>query len=266
MTPPATTAESVEQRVVHVHLQDKLRALVGLLGDRSMLRTLVFTRTKRGADKVTRGLNAAGIEATAIHGNKSQAQRERALGGFKNGRIRVLVATDIAARGIDVDAVSHVVNHDLPHVPEAYVHRIGRTARAGAAGIAISLCDHEQRPLLRDIERLIGKSIDVVGSPVAAGEADGSHEPRNRKPTAPRHSNAPRDPNAPQHPKARRRTHAGSAAGTSWMKAVGERPANPDRPAGAGKRRRGRRRVKGGNSGGQRFADRNGTRAAGQPF
>ena len=253
VTPPATTAESVEQRVVHVHLQDKLRALVGLLADRSMLRTLVFTRTKRGADKVTRGLNAAGIEATAIHGNKSQAQRERALGGFKNGRIRVLVATDIAARGIDVDAVSHVVNHDLPHVPEAYVHRIGRTARAGAAGIAISLCDHEQRPLLRAIERLIGKSIDVVGSPVAAVQEARDHEPRDRKSTAPRHRQAPR------------RDHAGSSAGTSWMKAVGERPANPDRPAGAaGKRRRGRRRIKGGNSGGQRFAGRNGTRAAGQ--
>src|ERR1700682_553540 len=124
-----------------------------------MGQTLVFTRTKHGADKVVRSLNHAGISAEAIHGNKSQNQRERVLAGFKNGKIRTLVATDIAARGIDVPGISHVINYDMPNVPESYVHRIGRTARAGAEGVAISFCDAEERPFLRDIEKLIRMSI-----------------------------------------------------------------------------------------------------------
>jgi ATP-dependent RNA helicase RhlE len=124
-----------------------------------MSRALIFTRTKRGADKVARHLDAAGIRVAAIHGNKSQSQREQALAAFRAAKIRALVATDIAARGIDVDQVTHVVNFELPDVPESYVHRIGRTARAGAAGIAISLCDTEERDLLRDIERLTRQSI-----------------------------------------------------------------------------------------------------------
>jgi len=119
----------------------------------------VFTRTKRGADRVARHLEAAGIRVAAIHGNKSQPQREQALAAFRASKIRVLVATDIAARGIDIDQVTHVVNYELPEVPEAYVHRIGRTARAGAAGIAISLCDVDERDLLRGIERLTRQSI-----------------------------------------------------------------------------------------------------------
>jgi ATP-dependent RNA helicase RhlE len=125
-------------------------------------RALIFTRTKHGADKVVRGLVKAGIAAEAIHGNKSQSQRERVLAAFRKGDVRTLVATDIAARGIDVDGISHVVNFDLPEVPETYVHRIGRTARAGAGGVAISLCDTEEAGLLRDIEKLIRKSIPAI--------------------------------------------------------------------------------------------------------
>jgi ATP-dependent RNA helicase RhlE len=162
VAPVATTAERVEQSVYLVDGPAKRALLVELLRQPGFERTLVFTRTKHGADKVTRHLEAAGIPAVAIHGNKSQGQRERALAGFKGGRSRVLVATDIAARGIDVDAVSHVVNFELPDVPEAYVHRIGRTARAGAEGIAIAFCDASERRALRDIERLTRQTLPVV--------------------------------------------------------------------------------------------------------
>ena len=129
---------------------------------------LVFTRTKHGADKVVRGLNKDGISAEAIHGNKSQNQRERVLKDFRDGRVKTLVATDIAARGIDVDGISHVINFDLPNIPESYVHRIGRTARAGADGIAISLCSHDELPFLRDIEKLIRMAIPATGHGLAA--------------------------------------------------------------------------------------------------
>jgi superfamily II DNA/RNA helicase len=128
----------------------------------------VFTRTKHGADKVVRGLNKSGIAAEAIHGNKSQNQRERVLADFRAGRVRTLVATDIAARGIDVSEITHVINYDLPEVPETYVHRIGRTARAGAEGIAISFCDQDQVPLLRAIEKLIRQAIPASGAATAA--------------------------------------------------------------------------------------------------
>ena len=161
VAPVATTVEKVNQNVIHVDPGKKLALLNELLKDNNMTRTLVFTRTKHGADKVMKGLSASGLTAAAIHGNKSQANREKALAGFKNGKIMVLVATDIAARGIDVDAVSHVVNYDLPHVPESYVHRIGRTARAGAQGEAIAFCTPEERPLLRDIERTIRQAVPV---------------------------------------------------------------------------------------------------------
>ena len=159
VAPRATTVELINQRVIHVEHNRKRSLLVELLADKQMSRTLVFTRTKRGADKVAKHLDASGINVSAIHGNKSQRQREEALGGFRDGDIRVLVATDIAARGIDVSMVTHVVNYELPEVPEAYVHRIGRTARAGASGIAISLCGTEERGLLRDIERLTRQTI-----------------------------------------------------------------------------------------------------------
>jgi len=155
VTPVATTVERVEQKVIFVEASRKRQLLADILRSSKMSRTLVFTRTKHGADRVTQHLEAAGQPAAAIHGNKSQPQRERALAMFKAGRISVLVATDIAARGIDVDGVTHVVNFDLPNVPEAYVHRIGRTARAGQAGVAISFCDSSERAHLRGIEKLI---------------------------------------------------------------------------------------------------------------
>ena len=161
VTPIATTAERVEQRVIFVETARKRQVLADLLKRGDMGRTLVFTRTKHGADRVTQHLEAIGMPAAAIHGNKSQPQRERALQNFKDGRVKVLVATDIAARGIDVDGVTHVVNFDLPNVPEAYVHRIGRTARAGHTGIAISFCDSSERAFLRGIEKLTRNRLAV---------------------------------------------------------------------------------------------------------
>jgi ATP-dependent RNA helicase RhlE len=161
VTPVATTVDKVDQRVIFVDTARKRQVLADLLRDDDMSRTLVFTRTKHGADRVTEHLERAGQAVAAIHGNKSQGQRERALAAFKAGHVRVLVATDIAARGIDVDGVTHVVNFDLPNVPEAYVHRIGRTARAGRAGVAISFCDASERPHLRGIEKLIRTRLPV---------------------------------------------------------------------------------------------------------
>ncbi len=162
VAPPATTASRVDQRIVRADRATKLGALIDILRGEPIERALIFTRTKHGADKVARGLSRAGIAAQAIHGNKSQGQRERALGAFRKGESKTLVATDIAARGIDVEGVSHVINYDLPNVPETYVHRIGRTARAGAEGVAISLCDAEEAAYLRDIEKLIRMSIPMI--------------------------------------------------------------------------------------------------------
>ena len=166
--------DSVTQRVIHVESGNKLSLLVQLLGDPEMSRALVFTRTKRRADRVARHLEGASIGVAAIHGGKSQPQRERALGAFRASKVRVLVATDIAARGIDIDGVTHVVNFELPDVPESYVHRIGRTARAGAAGIAISLCDADERGQLRDIERLTRQAIPAEDrrQPRGTGQAE----------------------------------------------------------------------------------------------
>jgi ATP-dependent RNA helicase RhlE len=162
VAPVATTAERVQHQVVFIEAARKRGMLVELFGDTAMTRAIVFTRTKRGADKVAQHLENAGISTSAIHGNKSQGQRERSLSAFKAGRVRALVATDIAARGIDIDDVSHVINFELPEVPENYVHRIGRTARAGAAGVAISLCDGEERNLLRNIEKLTRLNLPSV--------------------------------------------------------------------------------------------------------
>ncbi|WP_048861545.1 DEAD/DEAH box helicase, partial [Acidisphaera rubrifaciens] len=172
VAPVATTAERVEQRVIHVAGAAKQGTLETVLRDPAITRTLVFARTKHGADRVVKNLGIAGIAADAIHGNKSQSQRERALLAFKRGHCRVLVATDIAARGIDVDGVSHVINFDLPNVPESYVHRIGRTARAGADGIALSFCAPEERSFLRDIERLTRQRVPVLSLPHDAGPLD----------------------------------------------------------------------------------------------
>ena len=173
VTPAATTVETVAQRVIHVDRAGKAAMLADLLRTETIDRSLVFTRTKHGADKVVRGLVKSGIAAQAIHGNKSQNQRERVLAEFRAGKIRTLVATDIAARGIDVDGISHVFNYDLPNEPESYVHRIGRTARAGATGIAISLVDREEVPYLRAIEKLIRLTIAAQGDaprPQPAGD------------------------------------------------------------------------------------------------
>jgi len=162
VTPVATTAERVDQHVFLVDGGAKRDILVELMNNAEISRAIVFTRTKRGADRVAQHLDAAGVGAEAIHGNKSQSQRIRALDSFRKGRTRVLVATDIAARGIDVDGVTHVVNYELPEVPEAYVHRIGRTARGGASGHAISLCDNGERSLLRQIEKLTRQTLSVT--------------------------------------------------------------------------------------------------------
>jgi superfamily II DNA/RNA helicase len=156
VTPVASTVERITQRILQVDFAAKPAILAQLLKQDQVDRALIFTRTKHGADKVVKGLAKAGIRADAIHGNKSQNNRERALAAFRTGEIRTLVATDIAARGIDVDGISHVVNFDLPNIPETYVHRIGRTARAGADGVAISLvAGGEELAYLRDIEKLI---------------------------------------------------------------------------------------------------------------
>jgi ATP-dependent RNA helicase RhlE len=159
VTPSATPVSKIEQRVLFVETDRKRQLLAELFEDAKMGRALVFTRTKRGADRVGKYLEGVGIRADSIHGDKSQGQRERALAAFKAGAVRALVATDIAARGIDVDAVTHVINFDLPNVPESYVHRIGRTARAGADGMAISLVSNDERGLLKDIQKLIRREL-----------------------------------------------------------------------------------------------------------
>jgi ATP-dependent RNA helicase RhlE len=170
--PAVTTAESVRQSVVFVAKADKRDLLKSVLSDSSIERVLVFTRTKHGANRLSDQLDRAGIGSAAIHGNKTQGARERALEGFRRGVTRVLVATDVAARGIDVDGISLVVNYDLPNVPESYVHRIGRTGRAGATGRAISFCDRDERALLHDIERLIRRRLPVTDAMISRS-ADG---------------------------------------------------------------------------------------------
>jgi ATP-dependent RNA helicase RhlE len=161
VTPEVVTVEKIAQTVIHVPANAKRSLLVKLLEDAEMDRVVVFTRTKHGANKVAEHLEKAGVSADAIHGNKSQSARQRALSGFKSGEVRVLVATDIAARGIDVQGISHVVNFELPDEPESYVHRIGRTARAGRGGSAVAFCDPGERDQLRQIERLIKRPIPV---------------------------------------------------------------------------------------------------------
>ncbi|GEP94745.1 DEAD/DEAH box family ATP-dependent RNA helicase [Chitinophaga cymbidii] len=169
VTPVSSTAEKVEQRLYYTDKTTKRALLIHVLKDASITSALVFTRTKHGADRVAKELNKAQISASAIHGDKSQNSRQRALTDFKGGRIRVLVATDIAARGIDVDNLSHVINYEIPNVPETYVHRIGRTGRGGASGIALSFCDEEERAYVKDITKLIAQQIPVVdGHPFPA--------------------------------------------------------------------------------------------------
>ena len=160
--PKKTTAEKVEQAVYYVQKADKPKLLNHILGENPGSSTLVFSRTKHGADKIVRVLDKAKIKSAAIHGNKSQNQRQKALNDFKDGKLKVLIATDIAARGIDVEDLALVINYDLPNVPETYVHRIGRTGRASASGIALSFCNGEEKPYLKDIQKLINQSIPVI--------------------------------------------------------------------------------------------------------
>jgi ATP-dependent RNA helicase RhlE len=221
VTPQATTVDKVDQRVIFVEAARKRALLADLFADPKFSRVLVFTKTKRGADKVARSLEGAGVSAGAIHGDKSQPQRERALAAFKAGQCRALVATDIAARGIDVDGVSHVVNFELPHVPESYVHRIGRTARAGATGHAISLCADDERNLLRDIQKLTRQTIpsfdrrnDRALGAMTAVEAQLSPERRERAPE-------PRKASPQEHRKPKGQPHRNRRRGNDQRRAGG---------------------------------------------
>lgn len=161
VTPESTTADTIEQTLFYVEKENKRSLLAHILADKSIETALVFTRTKHGADKVVKDLVRIGIKAEAIHGNKSQNARQRALSNFKSRETRILVATDIAARGIDVDEMTHVINYELPNVPETYVHRIGRTGRAGQSGIAFSFCDNDETAELRDIHKMLGRNIQL---------------------------------------------------------------------------------------------------------
>jgi ATP-dependent RNA helicase RhlE len=227
VAPPGTTAERVRQEVVLVEGAGKVRLLAQRLASQGDGRALVFTRTKRGADRVVKSLASAGIQAGAIHGNKSQPQRERALSAFRSGRSPVLVATDIAARGIDVDGIALVVNFDLPHVAETYVHRIGRTARAGASGLALSLVSGEERPLLKAIEKLLGRAIDVE----PAGRGTGRQPPKAVTPGRPSQDlRAAPDKRPPRKPAAAP-GHGGGLADVPFMQPAGQRLAADRAPS-----------------------------------
>ena len=180
VAPVKVAVDRIDQRVFFVGAKEKRALLEGLLADRAMDRVLVFTRTKRGADRVCRNLTQSGLAAVALHGNKAQNARVRALDDFRSGRVRILVATDIAARGIDVPNISHVVNYELPNEPESYVHRIGRTARAGAEGAALSFCDHSERPYLQAIERLMRSTVTVGEHRLAIAAPAAPHQPLHR--------------------------------------------------------------------------------------
>jgi ATP-dependent RNA helicase RhlE len=191
VTPDVVTVEAIEQHVIHVATAGKRPLLLKLLDDASLARVVVFTRTKHGANKVSEYLANAGVASDALHGNKSQSARQRALGDFKAGRVRVLVATDIAARGIDVSDITHVINFELPDEPESYVHRIGRTGRAGRSGISYAFCDPSERQNLRQIERLIKRAIPALHVPgvdaASAAKAEHSVAPLvRRQPRRPR--------------------------------------------------------------------------------
>ncbi|PTB97855.1 DEAD/DEAH box helicase [Marivirga lumbricoides] len=186
VTPPSSTVDKIKQSLYYVSKADKPKLLLHLMEEQSISTALVFTRTKHGADKVVKFLYRSGIKAAAIHGNKSQNARQNALNDFKNGTIKVLVATDIAARGIDIDELTHVFNFDLPNVPETYVHRIGRTGRAGNDGIAMAFCSIKERKELKDIEKVIGLKIPVVEGhpyPVDANELEKKILPKQKVPS-----------------------------------------------------------------------------------
>ncbi|HKQ46722.1 MAG TPA: DEAD/DEAH box helicase [Phycisphaerae bacterium] len=212
VAPESAAADNVEQTVYHVKKSNKPVLLAHLLRSQRFTRSLVFTRTKSGANRVVRDLDRAGITSEAIHGNKSQSARERAIDNFKTARTRVLVATDIAARGLDIDDISHVVNYDLPNVPETYVHRIGRTARAGASGIAVSFCDPEERSHLKSIERLIRQTLAVSDGHPEYPKVTAPHHVSDRPQHAPRHQpRRPQPVHAASHGQSGSRSDNGSA-------------------------------------------------------
>jgi len=249
VTPVASTANTIQQAVYFVEKGNKRKLLHHLLQDRAINTALVFTRTKHGADRVAKDLNQAGIKAEAIHGNKSQAARQRALSNFKAQHTRVLVATDIAARGIDIDELSHVINFELPNVPETYVHRIGRTGRAGASGISISFCDEEEKDYLKDIQKLIGKTIPVVTDhpyPMAEGMRNPRVSPPLRQPSPHRRSQTT----------SQQRSHNASPQ-RSNTSAPQRRNTSPTRNSGRPNRTGGRSSENNGNKWGSENRDRN---------
>jgi ATP-dependent RNA helicase RhlE len=209
VTPVSSTVDLIDQSIFFVDKNRKKNLLLHLLETNDVKSALVFTRTKHGANRVVQDLNKAGVHAQAIHGNKSQTARQKALSDFKDGNIKVLVATDIAARGIDLEELSHVINFDLPNIPETYVHRIGRTGRAGASGVAFSFCDQEEKAYLRDIERLINKKVPVVNEhPFPLGSAPKDERPDDdRPPRQPR--NQPRRNEPRREPQGGDRSHKG---------------------------------------------------------
>jgi ATP-dependent RNA helicase RhlE len=206
VTPVSSTVEIIQQALYFVDKQNKQSLLKHLLEDSLIKTALIFTRTKHGADKVAKDLSRSGIRAEAIHGNKSQNARQMALSNFKNRRTRVLVATDIAARGIDIDELTHVINYDIPDVPETYVHRIGRTGRAGASGIAMSFCDAEERASLRDIQKLISKTIPVIADHPYVMTGNRQHVPQPvQRPAFQKRGNDFRERRRTYHPATSRR-------------------------------------------------------------
>ncbi len=260
VTPQAKPVDIIAQSVVLANAGDKRAILIDILNQPAVSRAIVFTRTKRGADRVSEYLDKAGIASAAIHGNKSQSQRERALGSFRTDKVKVLVATDIAARGIDVDGISHVINFELPNVPEAYVHRIGRTARAGASGTAITLCDSTEKSLLRDIERLIGRAIPSTGS-TTGPDAPPPRQQRGRGPA--RHAEGRSDGG---HRNGAGHGHGGgNGAGDSQRKRTHRKGPRPNHGDDAGRSRDGvglfspaKRTEANGNGNGQPQANGNG--------
>ncbi|MGA0955722.1 MAG: helicase-related protein, partial [Burkholderiaceae bacterium] len=239
-------ADNIRQEVILINQADKGERLIELLAQREVERAIVFTRTKRGTDKLEKALNFAGLQSVGLHGDKTQGQRNKALAQFKSGARKILVATDVAARGLDVDEVSHVVNFDMPTVAESYVHRIGRTGRAGRSGVAISFCDHSERGLVRDIERLINVSL------LPGGSSRRDEQPRRPKPhassarpqggfqekssTAPRSSAGPRSGTAPRSGAAPRSANPARGGGSAHGSGDA-RPTGQARPAGAGRPR-----------------------------
>ncbi len=231
--------DRIDQRVYHAAGGGKRKLLTALLKDSDLSSVIVFTRTKRGADRLARQITASGVESVAIHGDKTQGAREKALASFRKGRSRVLVATDIVSRGIDVDDVSHVINYDLPRDPESYVHRIGRTARAGASGVAISFCDPSERDQLRDIERLIKRSLTVVGDAPQPANQDrpSSGKPGARKPGAGKPWRAKHKKSKPKGSKPQ-----GRKRGPAQSPSTGASQPGANQPGGKGNGRPNRRR------------------------